>query len=121
LFQRYRCGTSSRAGPPCWLSSGCPSNENAIQALPPVTSSSGRFVVYPPSQNAITYSAAVSTPSSSVSTETPSHVVSSFDHLVTQWMSRVTVSLGNARISSQLQRFSLSTSPSMENDHSASG
>ena len=30
----------------------------------------------------------VSTPSSSVSTETPSQSVSSFDHLVTQWMSR---------------------------------
>ena len=39
----------------------------------------------------------VSTPSSSVSTETPSQTVSSFDHLVTQWMSTVTSSLGSAR------------------------
>ena len=37
-----------------------------------VTSSSGRFVVYPPSQNASTKAASCSTASSSVSTETPS-------------------------------------------------
>src|SRR4029077_19159763 len=59
-------------------------------------------------------------PLSSVSTDTPSHVVSSLDHLVTQWMSRVTVSLGNARSSSHVQCFSSSTSPSTENDHCAS-
>jgi hypothetical protein len=34
--------------------------------------------------------------------------VSSFDHFVTQWMSTVTVSLGSARNSSQLQRASSS-------------
>ena len=35
LFQKYRCGTSSRAGPPCSAASGWPSNSNATQALPP--------------------------------------------------------------------------------------
>ena len=43
-------------------------------------------------------------PSSSVSTETPSQTVSSFDHLVTQWMSTVISSLGSARNSSHVQR-----------------
>ena len=61
-------------------------------------------------------------PSSSVSTETPSHVVSNFDHLVTQWMSRVIVSEGSAWSSSQVQLggdpFS---SPPIEKVHSASG
>ena len=47
--------------------------------------------------HAVTYSASVSTPSSSVSTETPVQLVSSFDHLVTQWMSTVNVSAGSAR------------------------
>ena len=34
LFQKYRCGTSSRAGPPCSGSSGSPSYPYATQALP---------------------------------------------------------------------------------------
>src|SRR5215510_1357192 len=102
LFQKYRCGTSSRAGPPCSGASGAASYSYAIQALPPVTSSTGRFAVYPPSQKASTYPADGSTPASSVSTETPRQVVSSFDHLVTQWMSTVGVSLGSARSSFQL-------------------
>ena len=42
--------------------------------------------------HAVTYPASVSTSSSSVSTDTPVQVVSSLDHLVTQWMSTVTVS-----------------------------
>src|SRR5207237_4351096 len=83
-------------------------------------SSSGRFVVYPPSHHAVTYSALVSTPSSSVSTDTPVQTVSSFDHFVTQWMSRVTVSLGSARSSSQLQETGSSTAPRMLNVQSSS-
>jgi len=43
--------------------------------------------------------------------------VSSFDHFVTQWMSRVTVSVGSARNSSHDQVRGSSTSPVMENDH----
>jgi hypothetical protein len=60
--------------------------------------------VYPPSLYWTTYSAEVSIPSSSVWMETPCHGVSSFDHFVTQWMSTVTSSLGNARNSSHVQR-----------------
>ncbi len=44
-FQKYRWGTSSRAGPPCAGSSGAPSYSYAIQALPSSRSSSGRLVV----------------------------------------------------------------------------
>jgi hypothetical protein len=69
----------------------------------------------------MTYSAAVSTPSSSVSTETPCQTVPSLDHLVTQWMSTVTSSLGNARNSSQAQRRGSSTSPTIEKSHCSSG
>src|SRR5918998_2267755 len=65
-------------------------------------------------------SAAVDTPSSSVSTETPCQTVSSFDHLVTQWMSAVTSSLGSARSSSHVQRRGSSTSPTIEKSHSSS-
>src|SRR5262249_28992765 len=79
--------------------------------LPPRRSGRGRFVVYPPSLEASAYPALVSTPSSSVSTETPVQVVSSFDHLVTQWMSTVTVSVGRVRNSSQLHERSRSTAP----------
>src|SRR5882757_8565565 len=42
------------------------------------------------------YSAAVSTSASKVSNETPCQVVSSLDHLVTQWMSTVDVSTPSA-------------------------
>src|SRR5207244_9932385 len=97
--------------PPCSASSGSPSYSYATHARPPVRSSSGRFVVYPPSLNAVTYSAVVSTPSSSVSRDTPVQVVSSFDHLVTQWMSTVTVSLGSARSSSHVHETGSSTAP----------
>src|ERR671917_2148845 len=67
------------------------------------------------------YSAAVSTPSSKVSTETPSQLVPSFDHLVTQWMSRVISSEGSARNSSHVHLFGSSTSPPTEKSHSSSG
>ena len=42
LFQKYRCGTSSRAGPPCCGESGSPSTSHTTHALPPVTSASGQ-------------------------------------------------------------------------------
>ena len=45
LFQKYRCGTSIRTGPPCSAGSGLPSNSQTTHALPPVTSSIGRLVV----------------------------------------------------------------------------
>ena len=79
-------------------------NSKATHAFPSRTSASGRLVVYPPSDRAVTYSRSSPLRSSSVSTETPFHVVSSFDHLVTQWMSTVTSSLGRARNSSHVQR-----------------
>src|SRR5438067_13570148 len=69
----------------------------------------------------VTYAALVSTPPSSLSSETPVHSVSSFDHLVTQWMSTVTVSLGRARSSSQLHETGLSTAPRISKLHDSSG
>src|SRR5258706_10327144 len=83
-------------------------------------SSSGKLVVYPPSEYWVTYSADVSIPSRSVSTETPCQTVSSFDHFVTQWMSRVISSLGRARNSSQFHRRGSSKSPTIEKSHSSS-
>src|SRR5260221_12224357 len=83
-------------------------------------SSSGKLVVCPPSEYWVTYSADVSIPSRSVSTETPCQTVSSFDHLVTQWMSRVISSLDRARNSSQLQPRGSSSSPMIEKSHSSS-
>src|SRR6266699_2442704 len=62
-------------------------------------------------------SAAVSTPCIRTSTETPFQVVSSFDHLVTQWMSLVTISDGSAANSLHVQRFGSSISPSIEKVH----
>src|ERR1043166_2919070 len=50
-------------------------------------------------------------PSSSVSSETPVQTVSSLDHLVTQWMSTVTVSLGSAWNSSHDHETGSSTAP----------
>src|SRR6058998_2965411 len=67
------------------------------------------------------YSADVSTPSRSASTGTPSQTMSSFVHFVTQLMSTVIVSLGKARNSSQVQRCSSSTSPTIVKSHSSSG
>ena len=45
LFQKYRWGTSSRAGPPCSRGSGAPSYSVTTHALPPVRSSIARLVV----------------------------------------------------------------------------
>src|SRR5919198_2549941 len=125
LFQKYRCGTSRRAGPPCSAGSGAPLYPNATQALPPVTSTSGKFVVYPPSQNARTNAPSVTPParaaSSSVSTDTPSHVVSNLDHFVTQWMSTVGDSRGSAWNSSHDQRTERPSGPRIVKSHVASG
>src|ERR671927_25654 len=69
----------------------------------------------------MTYSAAVSTPSSNVSMETPSHLVPSFDHLVTQWMSRVISSEGSCLNSSHVHLLGSSTSPVIEKSHCSIG
>src|SRR5919199_3097647 len=79
------------------------------------------LVVYPLSQKAVTYSAAVSTPSSNVSTETPSQRVPSLDHLVTQWMSLVISSEGSCLNSSHVHLLGSSISPTMEKSHSSRG
>src|SRR5947199_1677841 len=50
-----------------------------------------------------------------MSTETPLHDVSSFDHLVTQWMSTVIDSAGSAVNSSHVQAEGRSTAPSIAN------
>ena len=105
LFQKYRCGTSSRAGPPCSGSSGSPSYAYAIQALP-LGDVREREVggVAAVAEGHDVRRRSGSTPLSSVSTETPAQLVSSFDHLVTQWMSTVTVSRRQRRNSSHVQR-----------------
>src|SRR5207253_3766518 len=72
-----------------------------------------------PSEKIVVNSAAVSIPSIRTSTETPFQVVSIFDHLVTQWMSLVTVSDGRVAHSFHAQRFGSSISPSMEKVHCA--
>ena len=46
-----------------------------------------------------------------MSSETPRQVVSSFDHLVTQWMSTVTSSWGRAWNSSQVHEDAFRTAP----------
>ena len=48
-------------------------------------------------------------------------MVSSFDHLVTQWMSTVTVSEGSARNSSHVHDTGSSTAPRIVKLHSSSG
>src|ERR1700758_1680359 len=53
--------------------------------------------------------------------ETPRHMVSSLDHLVTQWMSRVTSSAGSARNCSHVQRRGSSISPTIVKLHRSSG
>src|SRR6185437_14307518 len=125
LFQKYRCGTSRRAGPPCSGASGAPSYPNATHAWPPVTSASARFVVYRPSQKAVTNGSSVMpfarAAASSVSSDTPSHLVSNLDHLVTQWMSTVGVSRGSAWNSSHDQRTDVPFEDRMVKSHLASG
>src|SRR5258708_31887518 len=59
-------------------------------------------------------------PSMRVSTDTPVHAVSSFVHLVTQWMSVVKVSWGSSLNSFHVHRFGSSISPSMEKVHCSS-
>ena len=53
-----------------------------------------------------------------VSSDTPCHFVSSFDHLVTQWMSTViSSSSGRDRNCSQFHDRGWSTDPPTESDH----
>jgi hypothetical protein len=45
LFQKYRCGTGSRAGPTVLRVKRLTTELSAIHARPPVMSSVGKFVV----------------------------------------------------------------------------
>jgi hypothetical protein len=56
-----------------------------------------------------------------VSTDTPVQVLSSLDHLVTQWMSTVTVFRGSATNSSHGHDTGSSTAPLIVKLHSSSG
>ena len=56
-----------------------------------------------------------------MSTDTPFQVVSSLDHLVTQWMSTVTVSAGSPRNSCHGHDMGSSTWPWIVKPHSSSG
>src|SRR3954452_16072955 len=104
LFEKERCGTSSRTGPPCSIGNGLPSNSHTTHALPPVTCSSGRVVVFPVFDVALTKCASAGgrAASSSVSTLTPANCVSNFDQVVTQWMSPRYSDGGSACASSQV-------------------
>src|SRR6476620_4484834 len=113
-FQKYRCGTSIRTGPPWSRDSGRPSCAHTTQAFSPVTSASGRLVVYPVEDVAST-NAAVGcgrAVASRVSTLTPSKLVASLDHVVTQWMSPSYRDGGNACAWSHVQVVGSSTRPS---------
>src|SRR5690606_32702201 len=63
----------------------------------------------------------VSKSASSTSRDTPSHVVSSLDHLVTQWMSTVTFSDGSDWNSSQFQVLAVPSRSLAVNDHVSRG
>src|SRR6201999_2611200 len=69
--------------------------------------------------HAVRYAPVAVTPSKSTSTDTPRHAVSSLDHLVTQWMSLVTVSAGSAVNSGHDHDIDDSTAPSIVNDQSS--
>lgn len=120
-FHRYRCGMNSRTGPPCSGASGSPSYLCASKAFPSITSATGMFVVYPPSQYAITNPEGVEILASfsKVSIETPRQTVSSFDHLVTQWISVWTSVCGRAFRESHDHLPALSPSISIENSQVA--
>src|SRR5687768_9398093 len=96
------------------MGSGRPSNSHTIHALPPVTSSSGRFVVYPVFEVAMTKrpSGVGRAASRRVSTLTPEKYVSNFDQVVTQWMSPRYSDNGRRRASSHVQVVGCSTRPS---------
>src|SRR6266480_1738801 len=118
LFQKYKCGTNRRAGPPCSGASGTPLNPNATHAFARIRSASGTFVVYPPSLLAITYGEGVipfAAPSDhSVAIEISSHAVPNVHHYLTQWMSVVTAESGRALNSSPVQRTRLPSAPCSE-------
>src|SRR5688572_5024261 len=58
---------------------------------------------------------------SSVSTETPSQIVSSLDHLVTQWMSALMATCGSAWNSSELHRATGPSAPRRTKSQLVSG
>src|SRR5438093_6462817 len=117
LFQKYRCGTTRRVGPPCSGARGRPSYVSATNACPFSTSGRGRFVVYPPYEKAVRNPAfgSSSTCSSRLSTLTPSQRVSSFVHFVTQLMSTVHERRGRAWNCVHVQVTGSRTRPSMVN------
>ena len=88
-----------------------------------MSSGSGTLVVYPPSEKAVTKAArgSSSTCSRSVSTLTPRQRVSSFVHFVTQEMSLTKSCAGSCWKSAQLHEAGSFTTPSILNDHDASG
>ena len=104
LFQKYRWGTSSRAGPPCSGSRSSPSKPYATQACHPARRPAAGSSCSRRRRRRSRTRRWCRSPSSSVSTETPSQRVPSFDHFVTQWMSTVGVSAGRLRNSSHVQR-----------------
>src|SRR5207253_6723511 len=103
--------------------SGLPSYSQATKAWLLRTSARGRFVVYPPSEYAITKAADgwSSTASSSVSTLTPRQRMSRWVHFVTQLMSTTQSRAGRAVSSSHDHRTGAVTRPSIVSDHRSSG
>src|SRR5207249_9500214 len=99
------CGTTSRAGAPCWGASGLPSCSYATNLCPLTASDSRTFVVYPPSHRATSATARESsaTCSKSVSMDTPRQLVSSFVHLLTHEMSFTKSCAGRRWNSSHVQ------------------
>ena len=91
LFQKYRWGTSSRAGPPCSGSKRLSLEAVSDPGLAVLDVGEGQVGCVP----AVAVGGQVPGrgPYSSrrTSTDTPVHSVPSLDHLVTQWMSTVTV------------------------------
>src|SRR5712691_7227815 len=113
LFQKYRCGTRSRAGQPCSGVSHSPLHLSAIKLSGRLRWLSGRLVVNPCSAKTRQYCAAGFTParSSSSGTGTPSNVLSSRLHVVTQWISQTMLVLGSSSSSSYEMENGRSTSP----------
>src|SRR5271167_4263417 len=103
------------------MGKGAFSYAQTTHARPPVTSASGRLVVYPVWEKAITWLAVLFNPAMPrrVSTETPLKCTPSLDQVVTQWMSPEYADSGRAWISSQVQVVGCATRPSTENDHDA--
>src|SRR4051794_11041744 len=91
-------------------------------ALPSTRSATGTLDEYPSMECASTKSVGGSSPASArrSSIVTPLHAVFSFDHFVTQWMSRVILVCGKAWNSAQDQRFAGRGPTFSVNDQSSS-